>query len=538
MRGSVLSIVLMFGGAAVYGQTEKFSIRVGRGGLSGVEEYTIAPDVSGYRLTGKIRLQRSAGTQELSHEEVLGNDWAFISYKLDASVAGQLQTIRAHREGSEVRIQATAAGRTLAKAVAFDSSTVLLDNLVGSHYQVLLNRIHGASAAPQNWSVVVPQAMAAVPGKLSAGGALEPALLHGRSLQVRKYTLELANVLVELWAETGSNRFMRLRVPVQDVEIARDGFGLTSAAAAGSAAPSHHEEREVTFSSAGLSFPATLTIPASRPGKVPAVVLVHGSGPHDRDESIGPNKPFRDLAAGLSAAGIATLRYDKRTFAFRGKTDLRAITLDGEVIDDAVAALEYLRTQPGIDPGRVYVLGHSLGGTAAPMIAARVPWLRGVVLMAAAVRPLDELIFEQTARGLELANTSSDEIKTRVDGLKAQFRRVRTGEAPDDEMVFFAPARYWRDLFGRDPLKAVRELRVPVLVLQGGKDIQVGKADYDLIVGALSGRPADAREFHWFPTLNHLMMQVEGDPTGAEYGRAGAVAPEVISAVSAWIGKH
>jgi uncharacterized protein len=534
VRYCLLLSLLAYCSAPAWGQSERFSIRIGRGGLSGTEEYTISSGPAGHRLTGKIHLQRAPGmAQDLVHEEVLGPGWTLQSYKLEASAAGQTQTLEAKAEGAAVLIRATAGGQSREKTVPFETSTVLLDNLVGSHYQVLLNRIQGNAAPPQQWLVLVPQPMTTVPGKLSVA-AVENARLTGAPLQVRKYALELANVLVEFWADTAGNRLMRVYVPMQDVEIVREGFGLNAAPAPAPASDAKTDEREVAFPSAGFQFPATLRMPASRSGRVPAVLLVHGSGPHDRDETIGPNKPFRDIAAGLGAAGIATLRYDKRTFAFKEKIG-RTITLDGEVIDDAVAALEYLRTQPGVDPGRVYVLGHSLGGTAAPMIAARAPWLHGAILMAAAVRPLDEIIFEQTARGMEIAHAPAADIKAKVDELKAQFRRVRSGEAPDDETVFFAPAGYWRDLFNRDPLKALSQLKLPVLVLQGGKDIQVGKADYDLIVAALRARESGGAEFKWFPDLNHLMMRVEGEPTGAEYGRAGFLDSHVISAIVSWM---
>ena len=133
------------------------------------------------------------------------------------------------------------------------------------------------------------------------------------------------------------------------------------AAAAAQTGPS--TERAVAVGAApGL--PGTLTLPAGT-ARVPAVVLVHGSGPHDRDETVGVNKPFLDLAEGLAAQGIAVLRYEKRTrvapLSFIG----RRFTVNDEVVDDAVAAVQLLRTEPGIDPARIVVVGHSLGAVRA-----------------------------------------------------------------------------------------------------------------------------------------------------------------------------
>ena len=129
-------------------------------------------------------------------------------------------------------------------------------------------------------------------------------------------------------------------------------------------------ERSLMIASPLGPLPGTLTLPAGN-GPFPAVLLVAGSGPMDRDETIGPNKPFRDLARGFAAAGIASLRYDKRTLAYGAQMANKPITVDDEVTDDAVTALRLLGQQPQIDPHRLFVLGHSLGGLMVPRIAQR-----------------------------------------------------------------------------------------------------------------------------------------------------------------------
>ena len=129
-------------------------------------------------------------------------------------------------------------------------------------------------------------------------------------------------------------------------------------------------ERDTAVVTGTIRLPATLTYPAGV-ARAPGVVLVHGSGPNDRDETVGANKPFRDLAHGLAGRGIVVLRYDKRSkvapLAFMG----RPFTVDEEVVDDALSAAALLRGLPEVDPSRVVVLGHSLGGTLAPRIGER-----------------------------------------------------------------------------------------------------------------------------------------------------------------------
>jgi pimeloyl-ACP methyl ester carboxylesterase len=392
------------------------------------------------------------------------------------------------------------------------------------------------TTSPWALTLLVPQAQAAIPGKVSRGGE-EPATLNGKSVRVQKYTLEFANLMEEFWADATTNELMRVHVPIQDVELVRVGFALAPKPEAKDSTPAAFVERNVEFPSGSLKFPATLCLPAKQSAQVPIIVLVHGSGPNDRDESIGPNKPFRDIAHGLAAAGIGTLRYDKRTFAFKGQLNLKTLTVEEETIVDAVAALQFARTLTEADSKHVFVLGHSQGATFAPVIADRAQ-AQGAILMAAAQRSFDQMIPEQVAFQLKLAGKSQEEIDSAIKELKTSFARVRSGEAKDDESVFFATAYYWRDLLNRDPQAALKNTRVPVLLLQGGKDVQVLKADYDLAQQAVASKPPEMREAHFYANLNHLFLPVEGQSTGAEYGVAAHIPQEVIDTIAAWLHKR
>jgi dienelactone hydrolase len=288
---------------------------------------------------------------------------------------------------------------------------------------------------------------------------------------------------------------------------------------------------------------------AETPGPYPALVLLHGSGPNDRDESVGPNKPFRDLAHGLAARGIATLRYDKRTFllqkqffaggeaAKKAAKALETLTLEEESIDDGVAALAWLAKREEV--GKRFVLGHSLGALAAPEVAGQVEGLAGVVLMAAPGRGLDALVIDQLVYKQTLAGVSEEEARKQVaEGLGEQLRQLRAGELPDMARIMGATVFYWKDILKRsEPGKVLAQCKQPVLLLQGSKDYQVTKTDYDKLKAALEGREEIPHEARWFEGLNHLFMPVEGPSTGAEYMIEGSMAPDVIELIAGWVKK-
>lgn len=306
------------------------------------------------------------------------------------------------------------------------------------------------------------------------------------------------------------------------------------------ATPAPAQQREVTerdtaVISGTLRLPATLSIPQDASG-APAVVLVHGSGPNDRDETVGANKPFRDLATGLSRQGIVVLRYDKRSrvapLTFLG----RPFTVDDEVVDDALLAVALLRGVPEVDPSRIVVLGHSLGGMMAPRIGARDPALAGLIILAGANRPLTDMIEDQIAymRTLPGADTAAlDAALARLQPDLDAIRALTPADSTSPKLRFGAPPAYWLDLAAYDAVAVASRLPMPLLVLQGGRDYQVTMTDYEAWRTGLAGNPE--AEFRDYPSLNHLFIAGSGPSSPAEYGVAGHVDQQVIADIADWI---
>ncbi len=296
-------------------------------------------------------------------------------------------------------------------------------------------------------------------------------------------------------------------------------------------------ERDVTVDAGGWPLPGVLAIPTGA-GPHPVVVLVHGSGPGDRDQTIGPNKPFRDLAFGLASRGVAVLRYDKRTRTHGARlAGLTAFTVKEEVVDDVVAAVRLLRTIADIDPKRIFVAGHSLGGMLIPRIAAASGSdLRGVIVMAGAVRSLEQSIVDQTRYMAMADGKIGSEEQKQIDAFEqfaAQVKALQASDPPVAVAGISAPASYWVDLRGYDPPAAAQKLTLPMLVLQGERDYQVTMEDFAKWKAALGGRSNVTLKS--YPALNHLFIAGTGPSLPAEYMTAAHVDEQVVRNIAAWV---
>jgi hypothetical protein len=302
-------------------------------------------------------------------------------------------------------------------------------------------------------------------------------------------------------------------------------------------------ERSVTVGSAPWNLPGTLTLPKG-PGPFPAVVFVHGSGSSagDQDETIGSNKGFKDLAWGLASRGIAVLRYVKRTRQYGPQiaANPAGFTVKQETEEDARAAVALLATLPEIDSKHLYVAGHSLGGYVGPRIAAGDPQISGLILLAGSTRPLEDMVVEQTRFQVSLSGAITPEGQQAIDRAEAEKKAIEDPNLKPGTMVQFlgvkAPAEYFLDLRNYNPPRLAASLRIPILILQGERDVQVSMLDFDNWKKALGGKPNVTLKS--YPTLNHLFMPVTGRPTGAEYATANHILLEVVEDIAAWVKKQ
>lgn len=293
----------------------------------------------------------------------------------------------------------------------------------------------------------------------------------------------------------------------------------------------------------GTDYPleGTLTYPEGGTN-LPAVVLVHGIGNNDRDETALSTKMFRDIANGLAERGIAVLRYDKRSHTYpeaQTITDVSTLTIDFQTIDDAVLATELLRQQEMVNPDEVYLVAHDLGGLVAPRIDLEADYA-GYVMMASPSRAWSEAAYDQAIRygmdGLEY-----DTVQYLEPMLESDIKDIREldGSEEEDEwtnILLNQYVYYWIDLNAYDYPQMVADSEKPVLIMQGDADYQIETdPDYNGWVEILSNKENATCKL--YENVNHMMMEVEGPYTNVskQYERPLHVAEEVISDLADWI---
>jgi dienelactone hydrolase len=319
---------------------------------------------------------------------------------------------------------------------------------------------------------------------------------------------------------------------------ATPSVGAPPSAPPASAASSVAQVRQIPVGVGSPPLRGTLTLPAGT-GPFPAVVLVSGSGPNDQNETLGPNHPFLDLALGLAERGIASVRYDKRTRDYPRSINPHTFTLTQEYVPDALAAIGLLEHQPAIDPHQIFVLGHSQGGTYAPLIAKEAPQVAGVILLAAGTESTSAALLRQTSYLATLGGTIGAGAKAQLPYLRQEVAAIASPAAlerdpPGTILIGGAGPAYYLSGFRYHEVATARSIPQPLLLLQGDRDYQVTVAnDLDVWLRGLRGRGGVT--VVQFPDADHLFLDGTGPPTPAEYQKPGHVDPAVIATIAAWI---
>lgn len=298
--------------------------------------------------------------------------------------------------------------------------------------------------------------------------------------------------------------------------------------------PDSVKEKSITFGEDAFLLSGTFTTPMVGES-FPCVILVHGSGPNDRDETIGANAPFRDIAWDLAKGGIATIRYDKRTKTYGSQIGDK-ITPKEETIEDARYALSLAQTLPEVNASEIYILGHSLGGYLMPKIAEITPEAKGYIIMGGSTSPLEDLMARQYEYLAGLDGIKSNEEVEKTKDFKTAWNKIKqltpeSNYSPSELMG--VPKEYWLYLKNYAPAEEMKGVEKPVLILQGEGDYQVDMAEYKGWKDALSENTNVV--FKSYPGLNHLFIMGNGSKSPEEYEIPGKVSQEVIEDIENFI---
>lgn len=291
------------------------------------------------------------------------------------------------------------------------------------------------------------------------------------------------------------------------------------------------EEIEISLGEAPYQLPGILTLPkgVDQPS---VAILVHGSGSHDQDSTIGKNKPFRDLAHGLAKQGIASIRYQE-TGAIYPQLAVENYTIEMDSLDDAKKAIDYA-VNSEILSDEIIVIGHSLGGLLAPSIAKANEAVKKIVIMAGSPRNLEDIILDQNELLLgSMGIYTEEQIKATLKPIKDMVDQIKNLTAKNEGIYLGIPASYWVSLKQLGYRQALQESTIPTLILQGEDDLQISyEKDYQVYYELLKDQSNVT--FQSYEGLNHIFMPSHPDDITFVY-KDGTVANVVIDDISTWI---
>ena len=286
-----------------------------------------------------------------------------------------------------------------------------------------------------------------------------------------------------------------------------------------------------------------LTVPDGISGPVPAVVMVHGSGASNMDEKVLKLTPFKDLAEGLAAHGIASLRYDKRTFV-HGRKMMKAfasgMTVREETIEDVLLAIALLRNDRRIDSGNIFILGHSMGAMLAPRIDAEGGDAKGLIMMAGTPNRLENIVLRQLKQGQKgnrmlgwVLALENKYFAKRFSGLYD----MSDEEAKKKKFAGNISLYYFKEMGQKTASDYLLESSKPVLIMQGGRDFQVlADDDFKAFKEQLASR--DNTTYKLYPELNHCFVPAKYDDitkATKDYSVERHIGEDVISDIAEFI---
>jgi pimeloyl-ACP methyl ester carboxylesterase len=517
--------------------TSSFTIFL-KGVPVGTEQSSVTRGADGWTIASSGRMGAPIDLVARRVQVRYDPDWKPLELTVNATLRGQPLSIHTMVNGTSATSAVTNAGQSSEKTDTIAADALLLPNPFWGPFEALAVRIRTVASGATLPVYAAPNASYTIK---VGDSTTERIQTTERLIEAHRTALTIAApgapLDAEIWTdETG--QLLRFTVPAQTVDVVREDI---ASVAARRVTVSRANDEAVRMAADGFALVGTLSRPEQQSARpLPAVLLVGGSGPTDRDELVFGIPIFGQLSSALADAGFVVVRYDKRGVGQSGGRPEAATLAD--FADDVRAAVKFLEARKDVDPKHIAVIGHSEGGSVAMLAAARDKRISALVLIDSIGVTGAELNLAQVTHALERSNKSEADRQSTIELQKKVQQAVLTGQGWDDIPANIrkqADTPWFQSFLSFDPAKVMRDVRQPILIVQSELDKQVDPSNADKLEALARPRKnSPPAEVVRIPGINHLLVPATTGETD-EYGtlKDKRISPTVASTIAGWLQK-
>lgn len=505
----------------------------------GREEVAVVRNAGGWTVRGTSQLGVPVDITTRRAEIRYDAEWRPLSVLVNSIARGEEIELRTTFADGKASNEIVTQGNVTPKVDTVSADAVVLPNTFLGSYAALAQRLQGLAVGAELRAYVAPQLE--VPVRVAAT-ASERIDTPKESIAATRFSLKIVNpppageLDVVIWIDE-RGRLLRLSIPGQALEMAREDIASAATRTASFFIPG---DERVSIPTLGFNLAGTITRPSGDTGRLPAVVLIGGSGPTDRDETVFGIPVFGHLAKGLVEAGFTVVRYDKRGVGQSGGR-AESVTLN-DYAEDARAVVRWLERRKDVDRNRIAVVGHSEGAAVAMILATREDRVKAVVLIAGTGTTGAELVLEQQRHQLDLMKVDASDRAAKIalqEQIQAAVLKGTGWEGVPDGVRKVADTPWFQSMLSFDPARVMRDVDQPVLIVQGERDVQVPPHHADKLLALAQARKRNVDEqLLKVPDVNHLLVPATSGEV-SEYASLGGaeVAPAIPAGIGSWLAK-
>jgi pimeloyl-ACP methyl ester carboxylesterase len=510
-----------------------------RGSPIGREDITVRTENGDFLISGTGRLSPPLDIVTKRAIVRYGADWSPRSVEFEGVANLREQSVRIAFADDEATVEATIDGKPMSKVDKVSPQTLVLPNGFFGFHEALARRLATITPPAELPAYIAPQTEIRIKVKAVVSERIQTGT---RTFDVRRYALAFGNPRGDLDFQLTADalgRLIRITIPAQGLDVVRDDVAASTSR---TQIYSNPGDQPVSMPGTGFNIAGTVTTPTGKgpsAGRLPAVVLLTGSGVGDRDGLAAGVPTLGQIAGALADAGFLTVRYDKRGY---GQTGGRAESATlADFAEDARSVVRYLDKRKDVDPKRIVVLGHSEGAWVALLAASREDKIAGVISISAPATTGAELVLEQQLHALDQMKLPEEERRAKIELQKKIQSAVVSGkgweEIPPDVRKQ-ADTPWFQSLLAFDPAKIIKDVEQPILILHPDLDRQVPVAHADRLAELAKKGDSRSVEVITVRGVNHLLVPATTGEV-SEYGSLPDrnVSRDVTTAITDWLVK-